>query len=52
MIDSRKRFIQLARKDASGKWLFEEINEETNALFLQTIEFSLPLDDIYNRTGL
>ncbi len=52
MIDSRKRFIQLARKDAGGKWVFEELNEATTSLFLQTIQFNLPLDDIYQRTGL
>ncbi len=52
MIDSMKKFIQLARKHDSGGWIFEEIKNPQESLFIRTINFSLPLEEIYINTGL
>jgi Uma2 family endonuclease len=51
MIDSQKRFVQSAKKQPAGSWLFEEISD-TASLFIQTIDYNLPLDEIYRGTGL
>ena len=52
MIDSLKKLIQLARKQTNGSWVFEEITDPTAALFIRTINFHLPLQEIYTDTGL
>ena len=52
MVDSQKRFIQLARKQDSGGWVFEEINDPDSSLFIRTIDFHLPIEEIYTDTGL
>lgn len=51
MIDSLKRFIQAARKQADGSWKSEELNEQTENLHIQTIDHHLPLSEIYHNTG-
>lgn len=52
MIDSLKKFIQLARKQSDGAWRFEEISNPDAALFIRSIHFHLPLQEIYTDTGL
>jgi Uma2 family endonuclease len=52
MIDSLKKFIQLARKQPDGAWMFEDISHPEAALFIRTIDFHLPLQEIYTDTGL
>jgi Uma2 family endonuclease len=52
MIDSLKKFIQLARKQADGAWVFETVSDPAAALFIRTIHFYLPLQEIYTDTGL
>ena len=52
MIDSLKRFIQVARKQADESWKFENIDESHSAIHIQTINFQLPLSEIYYDTGL
>jgi Uma2 family endonuclease len=52
MIDSQKRFIQLARKQADSSWIIEIIKNADASLFIRTINFSLPLQEIYSDTGL
>lgn len=52
MIDSLKRFIQLARKQPDQSWKVETLDEKNEVLFIRTINFELSLDEIYNRTGL
>ena len=52
MIDSQKKFIQLARKQADGSWIIEIIKNADASLFIRTINFSLPLQEIYSDTGL
>ena len=52
MIDSLKRFIQVARKQANDSWKFENMDETHTILHIQTIDFQLPLSEIYYDTGL
>lgn len=52
MIDSLKRFIQVARKQADESWKFETIDESHKTLHIQTINFELPLSEIYYDTAL
>lgn len=52
MIDSLKRFIQLARKQPDQSWKVETLDEKNQFLFVRTINFELSLDEIYDRTGL
>jgi Uma2 family endonuclease len=51
MIDSLKRFIQLVRKQPDGTWMFEDISNPETFLFIRTINFHLPLQEIYTDTG-
>ena len=52
MIDSLKRFIQVARKQADDSWKFENMDETHSSLHIQTINFQLSLFEIYYDTGL
>jgi Uma2 family endonuclease len=52
MIDSLKRFIQVARKQMDESWKFEDLNENHANLHIQTINYHLPLSEIYDATGL
>lgn len=52
MIDSKKRFIQVARKRQGTLWQFEDINETSSHLYIETIQFNLSLDEIYYNTDL
>ncbi len=52
MIDSEKRHIITARKQADDSWKFEEFHEDAVTLFIQTISFSLPVSDLYEGTKL
>ena len=51
MIDSLKQFIQLALKQPDGSWMFEQINPAA-VLFIRSIQFQLPLSEIYTGVGL
>ncbi len=52
MVDFQKKLAQLARKQPDGSWLFEEVSDVSALLFIQTIDFSLLLEEIYAGTGL
>ena len=52
MIDSLQKMIQLARKQADGAWKFENIIDAGSSLFIRTIDFHLPIEEIYTDTGL
>jgi len=52
MIDSLQKNIQLVCKQSNGAWQFETIMDPTKALFIKTIGFHLPLEEIYTNTGL
>ena len=52
MVDSLKKSVQIARKQANGGWEFEEIKDPAASLFIRTINFYLPLEEIYTDAGL
>jgi Uma2 family endonuclease len=52
MIDSKKRIIYVYRKQIDNSWKLETIDKKTISLFIETIDFTLPLDEIYRDTGL
>lgn len=52
MIDSLKRFIQIARKQNDNSWKFETLDETHTLLLIQTINFHFPLSEIYYDTDL
>lgn len=52
MIDSLKQCIQAVRKQANGEWQLEAITDPAASLFIKTIGFHLPLEEIYTDTGL
>jgi len=52
MIDSLKRFIQIARKQDDDSWKFEDLNETHPSLHIQTINYHFPLSEIYYDTSL
>lgn len=47
MIDSTKPFIRIGRKQADNAWKFEEYKDKPGALHLNSIDFTLTLQDIY-----
>lgn len=52
MIDSLKRYVQIARRQSDESWKFENIDETHKSLHIQTINFQFPLSEIYYDTGL
>lgn len=52
MIDSTKRFVQIARKQTDNSWNSEFIDNTGVYFTIRTIQYDLQLDDIYYRTGL
>ncbi len=52
MIDSLKRHIVVARRQLNESWKFEDLGEYGFELTIQTINFNLTLEAIYNGTGL
>jgi Uma2 family endonuclease len=51
MIDSERWHIIISRKQPDSSWKFEELHEDASYLFIQTINFSLPLSELYDGTG-
>jgi Uma2 family endonuclease len=47
MIDSRQILIQLGRRQHGGSWSFEQISNPEGVLNIPTIEFNLPVSEIY-----
>lgn len=52
MIDSLKRYVQVARRQSDESWKFENIDETHTSLHIQTINFQFPFSEIYYDTGL
>jgi Uma2 family endonuclease len=52
MIDSRKRFVQVVRRQRDGAWRFEDITSTDSRLIIETIQLIISLDDLYRNTGL
>ena len=49
LIDSVACYVQTARKQADGSWKFEETTDTNTSLHIQTINHSIPLQEIYDR---
>lgn len=52
MIDSSKRFIQIARRQSNNSWKFESLDETHTSFVIQTINFGLSFSEIYRETDL
>ena len=52
MIDSKRRHITVGRHQPDGSWKFEELDETAVALTIETIQFNLSLNELYDRTTL
>lgn len=51
LIDNARKLIIASRKQANNSWVFENI-DENKTLTIQTIGFTITLQDIYDGTGL
>lgn len=52
LVDTESQLIHTARKQPSGDWRLERISGETSVLLIETIQFNLPLREIYKGTGI
>jgi len=52
MIESRKRLVQIARKQKDGAWRIVDLPKNTNEVHIETIDFKISFDSIYRNTGL
>jgi Uma2 family endonuclease len=52
LIESKKRHVYIARKQPDGACRFEDTNDATTQLTIQTVGLTIPLDEIYRNTGL
>jgi Uma2 family endonuclease len=52
MRDSERKHIIISRKQNDGSWKFEDLHSDAPNLFIQTINFSFPVAELYDGTGL
>lgn len=52
LIDSRKRFARIMRKQQDGQWNSEDIKDEKGDVSIQLIGMTLSFDSIYRHTHL
>ena len=52
MVDTDSRLVHCVRKQLSGDWRLETISGEASGLLIETIQFNLPLSEIYKGTGI
>ncbi len=52
MIDARKRFVEVVRKQMDGAWRFDDSAEPSPGLRIETIGLQISFDDLYRNTGL
>jgi Uma2 family endonuclease len=52
MIDSTRRYIIAARRQSDNSWSFENIDDNQGILTVQTINFTITFQEIYDGTGL
>jgi Uma2 family endonuclease len=52
MIDTARRYIIAARRQSDNSWLFDNIDDSRGALTVQTINFTMTFQEIYDGTGL
>lgn len=48
MVNSTEKFIHISRKQNDNSWKFEEFTDPAASLFINTIEYNLSMDDIYD----
>ncbi|MBW4423030.1 MAG: Uma2 family endonuclease [Nostoc desertorum CM1-VF14] len=51
LIDQYKNHVEQYSKTDEKKWIFSEYEEDSNILILSSIEFQIPLLDIYDKVG-
>lgn len=49
LIDQYKNHVEQYSKTDENKWIFSEYEEESNILTLSSIQFQIPLSDIYDK---
>ncbi|MBC6431850.1 hypothetical protein FM036_14080 [Nostoc sp. HG1] len=49
LIDQYKNHVEQYSKTDEKKWIFSEYEEESDILTLSTIQFQIPLSDIYDK---
>ncbi len=47
LIDTTKYFVEVSSRQPDNSWLFEEISGEDAALHIATIDYNLPLKELY-----
>ena len=52
LIDSTTQLVFVSRKQPDNSWKFEQIADTNTSVFIETIDFSFPLKDIYENTVL
>ena len=51
-IDSREMNIKIGRRKANNLWAFEELTQANQIFAIETIQFSMSVQDIYNQVKL
>ena len=51
-IDSREMNIKIGRRKANNLWAFEELTQSDQIFTIETIQFSMSVQDIYNQVKL
>ncbi|MFN2458928.1 MAG: Uma2 family endonuclease [Chitinophagaceae bacterium] len=49
IVNQNTIYVQIARKQPAGAWLFEEVNMLDASLHISTIQFDLSMIDLYNK---
>ncbi len=52
MVDTDTQLVHCVRRQPSGDWRLETVAGELSDLFIETIQFNLPLSAIYKGTGI
>lgn len=51
IIGSASLYVQVARKKADGLWQFTEITDKSAVLSIPTIQYRIPIEDVYDRVA-
>ena len=51
IISSTALYVQIARRKADGLWQFTELTDKQASLSIQTIQYQLRLEEVYDRVG-
>ena len=52
MVDTERQQVHCVRRQPTGDWRLETVTGEMSDLFIETIQFSLSLSNIYKGTGI